>query len=246
MLRPIKNIEGYTVRATDGDVGKVRSFYFDSHDWVVRYMVVELDERIVLLSPVVLGEPDPQEKVMHVHLTTDKVRNSPDWNTDRPVSRQHETDLYNYYGWPYYWDPGTITGGLASVPAANLMADYESQARQDKLEKPEDPDLHSTREVLGYHIEARDGGIGRIEDFIIEDENWHIMYMVANTGGFLTGHNVIIAPSWIREVSWADKQVHVDLERETIRNSPEYDPQNLIDREYENSLYEHYRRDKYW
>jgi hypothetical protein len=46
-------------------------------------------------------------------------------------------------------------------------------------------------------------------------------------------------------VSWSDSKVYVDLFRETIKNGPEYHPEAL-NRKYEEALYDHYKRAKYW
>jgi len=99
--------------------------------------------------------------------------------------------------------------------------------------------------VTGYHIEATDGDIGHVEDFIIDDETWEIRYMVVDTRNWWPGKKVLIAPQWIDRVSWDDSKVYVNLSREAIKNAPEYRP-NAFNREYEEKLYDHYKRPKYW
>lgn len=37
MLRSLNELQKYAIGATDGDIGKVKDFYFDDHDWVGRY-----------------------------------------------------------------------------------------------------------------------------------------------------------------------------------------------------------------
>jgi hypothetical protein len=70
MLRSIKDLEGYTVSGTDGDVGHVKDCYFDDEAWVVRYFVVGTGEwlrsRRVLISPLAIGHPD-YESVIYKH-----------------------------------------------------------------------------------------------------------------------------------------------------------------------------------
>ena len=62
MLRSLKELQGYTISATDGDIGSVHDFYFDDQHWTVRYLVVDtggwLSGRRVLVSPLALGRPD--------------------------------------------------------------------------------------------------------------------------------------------------------------------------------------------
>ena len=55
MLRSMKDLNGFTIGATDGDIGKVAGCYFDDASYTVRYVVVDtggwLSNRKVLLSP---------------------------------------------------------------------------------------------------------------------------------------------------------------------------------------------------
>lgn len=99
---------------------------------------------------------------------------------------------------------------------------------------------------MGYHIHAADGRVGHIEDFLVDDELWMIRYILVNTRDWLPGKSVLIAPNWIQTIEWAERKVTVDLTQEAIKTSPEFDPDSPIDRMYENKLYSHYGRTKYW
>ena len=94
MLRTMKDLEGYAIQATDGHIGHLKDVYFDDQRWIVRYLVVEtghwLASRKVLISPFAIGRPDWTGKVLPVSITKEQVKNSPDIDTDKPVSRQHE------------------------------------------------------------------------------------------------------------------------------------------------------------
>jgi len=94
MLRTMKELQGYAIRATDGDLGHVKDVYFDDRQWVVRYLIVEtgswLASRKVLISPFAIDHPDWTGKVLPVSITKEQVKNSPDIDTDKPVSRQNE------------------------------------------------------------------------------------------------------------------------------------------------------------
>jgi hypothetical protein len=109
-----------------------------------------------------------------------------------------------------------------------------------------DPHLRSTQEVLGYYIHASDGDLGHVEDFIVDDDNWTIRYMVVDTRNWLPGKKVLVAPEWITEVSWGESKVYVDLTQDAIKDSPEYDPTETVNRLYEERLYDFYGRPKYW
>jgi hypothetical protein len=122
----------------------------------------------------------------------------------------------------------------------------QAQARAASAQQEKEHHLRSTREVIGYHIQARDGEIGHVEDFIADDQTWAIQYMVVDTRNWLPGRKVLIAPAWIEKVDWLERLVHVDLLRETIQNSPEFDPSAPVNRAYEVRLYDYYGRPKYW
>src|SRR5271165_2732243 len=108
-------IKGYAIVASDGRLGAVNDFLFDDASWRVRWLVVDtgnwLSGRKVLLPPSVLGHLDPEGEKFSVRLTMQQIKDSPDIGSDRPVSRQMETNIYDYYGWSPYWDTGLYMGG---------------------------------------------------------------------------------------------------------------------------------------
>jgi uncharacterized protein YrrD len=248
MLRSLKALRGYTVRATDGDIGTVDEFYFDDQSWAIRYLVVDtgnwLVGRKVLIFPASLGPPDWEASVLPVVLSRQQVADSPSIEADQPISRQKEDEFLKYYGWPA---PGWTAAPSMAYPAAmDTIAAIEAQADESAEEDEGDPHLRSMQEVLGYDIQARDGEIGHVDDFIVDDEPWMIRYMVVDTRDWLPGRQVLVSPTWVTQVRWDERAVHVDLSRETIQNSPEFDSSKPVNREYEERLYDYYGRPKYW
>jgi sporulation protein YlmC with PRC-barrel domain len=245
----VKELKGYAIGATDGDIGKVDDFYFDDKSWTIRYLVADTGNwllgRKVLLSPIAVGEADFSSGRFNVTLTKKQVEESPSIDSDKPVSRQHEAYYHDYYGYPYYWS-GPYLWGPMYYPGRLSGGDHK-RIEERRAEREEAGDLHlrSAADVTGYHIEARDGEIGHVEDFIVDDETWEIRYMVVDTRNWLPGKKVLIAPRWIDRVSWNDSKVYVSLSRESIKNAPEYHPDTL-NREYEGKLHDHYNRPKYW
>ncbi len=247
MLRSIKEIIGYSVKAKDGDIGKVGDFYFDDERWAVRYMVTDigswLQGKSVLISPSAFsGKPDWGSNEFPVNMSRDKVKNSPDVDIHKPVSRQKETEINSYFNWPIYWQqlPG-FPGVPVPVPGPDP---FKETLPHDRKVKQGDTHLRSFNEVSRYRINAVDGHIGHVEDLIFDDENWHIVYMVADTKNWLPGGSVLVAVKWLKEIDWAGSEVTVDLSREKIKNSPAYDPYKAISIEYEEMLYGHYGRKK--
>ena len=253
MLRNVTNLKGFAIRARDGELGTLEQFYFDDETWAIRYLVVDagdwLGGRMVLVSPIALRQVEWESKRLDVALTKKQVENSPPIDTHKPVSRQHEATYMGYYGYPYYWE-GPKLWGLASYPAG-LTSHWEAVTRAEELQaragkESADSHLRCTDEVTGYRIEAVDGEIGHVRDFILDDETWAIRYLEVDTRNWWPGKKVIVSPQWISRVSWPDSKVCVDLTRETIQNGPAWDDSVIITREYENRLYDYYARSPYW
>lgn len=139
--------------------------------------------------------------------------------------------------------PGAPSAPLPVAPAA---APGEEAAEAQEDASIEDPHLRSADEVIDYRIQALDGEIGHVDDFVADDIAWIIRYMVVDTGKWLSGQRVLLAPQWITEVEWAGARVHVGMDKESIENSPEYDPSRPINREYQVQLYDYYGRPVYW
>ena len=109
-----------------------------------------------------------------------------------------------------------------------------------------DPHLRSTHKVTGYHVQATDGEIGHVDDFVIDDETWAIRYLVIDTRNWLPGKKILVSPQWIKRVSWSESKVFFDHPREAIKKSPKYSEESLITRDYETGLHQHYNRQGYW
>lgn len=236
MLHPSNEMIGTTIRGTDGDIGTVHEFYFDDTTWTIRYMVAEtgtwLLGRKVLVGLVALGIPDWSNGTFSVDLTCEQVKNSPSIDTEKPVYRQHEIDLHAYYLWPTYWASG-YGGTFGITPTALLENPEVFQETEPSLPaKPEDPHLRSTHQIRGYHLYATDGEIGHITDFIIDEESWTLAYLVVETGSWFAGDQVLVAVKWISEIKWVEDRVYVNLSREMVRNSPEFDPSKTVLRRY--------------
>ena len=245
MLRSLKDIHGHQVNATDGDIGTVANFLFDDKDWAIRYLVVEtggfFDNRRVLVSPISFGKPDWSAKRFPLVLTMAKVKNSPGIDTDKPVSRQHERDFHGYYGYAYYWGYSGIWGmGLYPKMLANARLDEPISAGPGPAIY--DVHLRSAAELRGYHIQGSDDAIGHLEDLIIDDETWAVRYLVIDTSNGWFGKKVLVSPHWAEKISWAERNVYVDMPRQSIKESPQWILGEAIDREYETDLYSYYQR----
>jgi hypothetical protein len=272
MLHSFRDLQNYTIGATDGEIGGVHDVYIDDRTWTIRYIVVDtgnwLPGRKVLVSPLSVREANWSLRRLDVGLSREQVKGSPDVDTARPVSRQHEVALATYYGLSPYWDGpyrwGAVPYPFAPIAPAAADAPISPEARvvlrdegfhrlgpehfevRQMVQEGADPHLRSAREVSGYGIQAADGEIGHVEDYLIDDRNWAIRYLIVDTRNWWPGKNVVISPEWLAGVDWHESKVHVGLTRDEIRNAPEYDPSRPLEREHEHHLHTHYGRPPYW
>ena len=215
MLRRANEIQdSFTIRATDGDVGRLAQFYFDDHQWVIRYLVIDISNwsagADVLLPPSTVKSINPSQKVLSLGLTKDQVRNCPDINQHKPVSRQHEPESFRYFGWP-------------------LERAFEPAWAFGREAKPEigDPHLRSSKEVIDYHLNALDGVIGHLQDLIIDDQRWRVEQLVVDTRNWWHGKHVLISPDKIIRINWTDSTIDVCLSKKQIKEAPEFDDSTL-------------------
>jgi hypothetical protein len=251
MLRSLKEIIGYNIQASNGEIGKVNNFLFDDRQWIIRYLVADtgnwLVDRLVLISPYALGEPEWKSKKFGVKLTKDQVKDSPKIDNDMPVSRQHEAKLNEYYGWPYYWQGlGMTVGPDPIVPVQKIPPPEDIKEKVEKEKEKYDSHLRSVNEVMKYNIQAKDGELGYVYDLIADDEKWEIIYFVIDTRKILPGKKVLCAIDWLKNIDFTKSAVEVDLSKEGIKNSPEYNPATPINREYEEQLYDFHGRPNRW
>jgi uncharacterized protein YrrD len=235
MLNSAKRFDGATVLASDGDAGTVKDAYFDDERWTVRYLVVQtsgwLNARRVLVSPFSVDKLDCSSGGMHVflNLSKDQIRSSPDVDTDKPVSRQHEMEFLGHYGFPYYW-AGPMIWGPAAYPILGSRERPEpvigepTPERVNEEREKNDPHLRSSKEVIGYHIGTTDDSVGHVEDFLVDEKDWSIRFVVVDTRNWWPGKMVLIPPERITGVSWNDRRIDVDITRAEVEGSPEYDP----------------------
>lgn len=223
-LRRVKDLREYTIDAEETDIGRVRGVYFDYVTWTVRYILVAtgtiLGGREVLLSTAALKKRAWSPLHIRVNLNWKQVENAPGIDLHQPISRQGEMEQHDHYGWPHYWEADTAQNSEMHV--------------------------HSSEEVFGFKVSARDGEIGRVDDFLFDDKSWNIRWVIINTAGWWSDKKVLVSPRWIRKVDWQEHAIDVELSREQIKNSPEWDPEKPVSRKYELELHKHYQLPPYW
>ena len=204
----------------------------------------------VLLSPISFDHVDSKNSTVNVLASTDTVKNAPNKNENEPVSKQDEVNLANHYGWPNYWSTVGPWGGFANpsvLAVSNKVAEIQDATEADYIDEHH---LRSVNEIkgdfTGYSVEGSDGKIGHVSDFVIDDTNWEISYLVVETSRLLVGNFILIAKDWVQDIHWSDKKVFVDIAEEQAKEAADFDTEKPITREYEAELYSKLGKPKHW
>lgn len=242
MLRAGNTLKGYAIAAQDGTIGTVSDFLFDDQSWKLRWLVVDtgnwLSGRKVLLHPSAIMAVNAEDNTLTLRLTKARIQSSPGLSWDQPVSRQMEASLYTHYGWDPYWGGGYMGQGFGAIPRD--LIEVRAQDGIDLSTDLADPHLRSIAAVTGYRLRATDGGIGHIQDFLIEDRYWRIGYLLADTSNWWFGQHVMLSPYAVREINWGDQEVLLDVTREKVKASPPWSAEDELDEPYEQRLHQHY------
>jgi len=204
MLHLASKVRGAKVRALDGEIGSVDDFYFEQPLWTIRYLLIDtgkwLSGRRVLVSPAAVQGAWSMSEVP-VALTRDQIWNSPTMDLDQPPSRADEGELLHHYGHPLYWEEAT---GVTDAATADTNGER----------------LRSTKEVTGYHIQATDGEVGHVDDFLIGEKSWRIRYLRVDTSNWLGGKSVIVAADALEWIDRRAGRLNVRVSREAVKHSP--------------------------
>ena len=225
MLQSLQQRFGEKLRASDGEIGHVRDFYFDDKTWNIRYLVADtghwLTGRLVLISPHAFGHLYPEGKVLLVNLTRQQIEDSPSIDQHKPVSRQHEEEYHQYYGYDYYAET-MPSWGLAGYPV--MLPPPTATTKQTTG----DAHLRSAKELTGYSVEANDGTVGEIIDFLIDGRTLMIREVVVECGHWYAGKKVIVATEKISRIDYEVRTVHVDSTKQAFNITSEQHHQTHV------------------
>lgn len=243
MKRSINKLTSYKVETKDGKKGKIKDFLFDEKFWIIRYLEADFgkffEDKRVLIPRIFLKYPEWDGKNFPLEVEEENIKNCPDISSRKPVSREYEKLLSDYYGISYYWPYGyTAPVGTSMFPSRPFSIPEQKQGKVDV-----ESSLRSFDEVKGYHIRGKDGTIGHVEDLLVDDIDWQIVYLIVDTSNWLPwSKKVILSIEWLDEINYPDAEVSISLKKDTIKNAPEYDPESELGLEIEKGIYDFYSR----
>ena len=224
MLHLAHKVAGATVKGIDGEIGTLDDFYFEEDRWTVRYLLVDtgkwLSGKRVLISPMSVPDGWGREGV-RLSLTKDQVWNSPEIKED-DLSLDSEAQVLTYYGYPDYWGAASVWGNFDSPTALIARAPAVKPAVPSRNGiDPEARHLRSIRKSTGYHLHARDGEIGHVDDFLIGQESWRIRYLLVDTSNWIGGRSVIVSPEKVDGIDKDKGLLYIGADRKAIKEAPE-------------------------
>ncbi len=226
MLRDFNKIKNCVVQGTDGIIGTVADVYFNDQTWEIRYLAADtaswLDGRYVLIAKESLLTPKWQTGSFPATVSQGQVKDGPPFEIGQPFSWKKEREICAHYRWATYYP--LDENELSVFPGI----------------------LTSAIGLTNFSLKASDGEIGKIINFMVDDTSWIVRYLVIDTSKWLAGRKILLNPMWATSILWADHLVEMDLSKDQIQQSPEYDPFEPIEQVYEDRLYTHYGKPQYW
>ena len=219
MLWNTSMVRGYAVEAHDGPLGEICDLFFCGADWRIRWLVVEgndwLSRRKVLVHPSALQRVVRELRHFPAALSTHQVKQSPVVDTGARISRKVEVGLYDHYGCDPAWGDGK---------------------RRSRRTNASHHDLLSVNAATGFGLCATDGDIGHVQDFIVDDSDWAVRHVVADTQTWWPGQMVLIAPSAMGMVNGDNGTMHLQVDRKKIKDSPVYGSCRIVDQKFEDVI----------
>lgn len=210
MLRSLNALLGYRILADDGPAGKVCDFLFHETDWTIGHVIADVGSW---------------------------------WHTRRVlvprVALKRPVGIIEVL--PISWKRSQVKGSPVAESVGQVTQQLSNLVASGSVAVPaqEEP-LCSTVEVTGYQANAMDGQIGTVEDFIVDDEEWHIRYLVLGIKLDKVDRRALSASEWVVGIDKDAKVVSLNLSRREVYDSPEYDPRVPINRDIEGRLYDYY------
>lgn len=102
------------------------------------------------------------------------------------------------------------------------------------------------RDITALTLHAIDGQVGSVEDLYFDEQTWKVRYLTVDTGRWLLGRNVLIAPIAVERIDDTHAAIWINLRKDQIEQAPSIDKLRPISRLYEEAYYKHFQWAPYW
>jgi hypothetical protein len=218
MLKNMKELLGFSVRASDGYAGRAEEFYFSEESWRIEQLLIEagdwLSHRHVMVPVGMFKEPDWRNRLFLLNVGRAFLEKQPDIETyQAPVSNVGGPAVRNY-------PVNVVAPHLMPRPSELNSPQASTAVLEDDLESQR---LLGAATILGYGVQAQDGPAGKIEDLIFDDVFWDIRYIVVNIGD----RQVLVSPAMVEDVRPYASEIRISLLRENVAGSRRHDALDL-------------------
>jgi len=238
MLRSINKIIGYTIQATDGELGIVEDFLFDDGLWIIRHLVIKQEERHgarhVLICPDRLKEPVWGSRLAPVSISKKEALSLPEITADLPLSSRKLLEQTELLSWSAYW---------AKQEQQKLEeCRHAEDGENGDWKQGDGHHLRSCRHLSGYDVRSKQSLLGPIEEFIADTENWGISGIVIRRRKRDDGERFLVPPLWVSLIDWKEKMLRLDLDDAQIENMSVFDPKEPVNPEKGDRYTDYYGR----
>ncbi len=245
MLTILTELRSYDVQGTDADIGRLDDIVFPDNEWVVRYVVVDMEDlaREALLLAAYLSRSERRTHTLSADVNLEAVTNTPPLDRSQPLTRRDEQELHDLYGWPVYWweTEEEIVPIRGQWDVDEEATDRPEQDESEKLveEELEGSQLLFAADLIGiYGIQAEGGEVGRLQDLVIDDETWTIPYMVIGRSPGVD--RILLSSDYVEMIDLEARRLHVALPADALTNGPIFRSEDPITPELIRSLHEYY------
>ncbi len=106
--------------------------------------------------------------------------------------------------------------------------------------------FHDLKTLTGSVVVATDGEIGKVTDFLFNDQSWTIGYLVVDVRRRLIRRDVVLTVAAVKEPDWSKKVFQLQLTREQVRDSPVVDSVEPVSRQQRIAMEEYFGRFACW
>jgi hypothetical protein len=248
MFQTLKDMCQSDVFISRERIGKIGQLIIDDHNWVIRYISISLNNparKKVLISPCSVESFD--NSILNINCSIEQLINAP--QSDFPISREQEIALHDHYRIPYYWDSPFYKNSLGKSIYQGISSAFSCHSPENTLiQKRQSPHshLHWAEELCNSHLMGINEEAGKIEELIIEKDDWVIRYLLINSSFLLSGHLIPISPLWIKAADWDDAEVYVNFKAKVIISAPKLEQFSDLDRDLEKRIFAYFDCPPYW
>lgn len=264
MLISLREVTGYEMHSRDGKIGIASDFLFDQKSWFIKSIVDKSGKvfsKELLFSAGSIGGLDMQEKILHMDLDNEQIKHSPRLTVRDVLNPERflpmdDNKVVFHSDWLNNWNSMRLTvlgkqKKYATTKILNSSDLLHQEAMKDaslfvRNDDEEIPTLQSSAMTFGFKISSRNGDMGYMQDFIVNDEDWSIKFLVINTKRNFSGKKILVSPEAIDWISWRRKHVSVDMEKEKLAGCPHFDMSFPLNPELQSAIQEKYECHQYW